>query len=82
MSQRAIPPIALALLEEYGSEMRHKGADILFMDKAAKRRLARAFGGRRAIRLLDPVLNSYAVIADGYVLTVAPKTKRFRRDAN
>ncbi|WP_353230626.1 hypothetical protein [Novosphingobium sp.] len=82
MIHRAIPPIAVALLEEYGSEIRHNGADILFMDKAAKRRLARAFGGRRALRLLEPVLNSYAVIADGYVLTVATKTKRFRRDSN
>ncbi len=81
MSQRAIPPIAVSLLEEFGSEMRHNGADILFMDKAAKRRLTKAFGGRRALRMLEPVLDSYAVIADGKVITVAPKTKRFRRDS-
>jgi hypothetical protein len=82
MAQRAKPLFALALLEEFGSEIRHKGADILFMDKATKRRVAKAFGGRRAIRLLEPVFNSFAVLGDGKVITVARKTKRFRRDDN
>lgn len=82
MSQRSIPPLAISLLEEFGSVMRHKGADILFMDKAAKRRLAKAFGGRRSLRMLEPILDCYAPIVDGQVLTVCHRTKRFRRDCN
>lgn len=80
MSQRAIPPYAIQLLDEFGSEMRHDGADILFMDKAAKRRLAKAFGGRRALRMIEPILNSYVVVESGTVITVGHKTRRFRRD--
>lgn len=82
MAQRSIPPIALTLLEQFGSEMRHHGADVLFMDKAARRRIADAFGGDRALRMLGPVLDSYAVLAGGSVITVGHRTKRLRRDVS
>jgi hypothetical protein len=80
MQQRSVPQFALSLLEQFGSEMRHGDADILFMDKAAKRRLQRAVGGRRALRMIEPILDVYAVVEGDTVITVAHKTQRFRRD--
>jgi hypothetical protein len=82
MQQRAIPELVIEMFERFGSEMRHAGADILFIDKAAKKRIARAFGGQRASRVLEPWLNCYVCMANGCVITVAHRTNRLKRDCS
>jgi hypothetical protein len=80
LQQRAIPPFMLELLERFGSEMRCDGAERLFFDKAAVRRLQRHMGGRRSLRHVEPWLNVYVVIGDnGRLVTAAHRTKRFNR---
>ena len=79
MQQRAIPALALEMLERYGTSMRHDGHDVLFMDKAARKQVAAAFGGRRACRVLEPWLNSYLRVEGGVVITVAHRTRRLKR---
>lgn len=77
--QRSIPPFAIELFERYGSACRHDGADILFMDRKARKQIASAFGGARALRYVAPLLDAYAVVENGMVITLAHRTKRFKR---
>ena len=71
LQQRAIPPFMVDLLERFGSENRCNGADRLFFDKAARKRIERHLGGRRGLRLVERWLNSYAVVSDdGAIVTV------------
>lgn len=77
--QRSIPPLAVELFERFGSSCRHGGADVLFMDKKARKQIASEFGGARALRFLEPLLNAYAVVESGKVITLAHRTKRFKR---
>lgn len=78
--QRSLPPFVVSLFEAYGAECRHSGADVLFMNKASRRRMAADFGGKRALRMVEPFLDSYAVIEGGRVITLAHRTVRLRRD--
>lgn len=77
--QRSIPPFAMELFERYGACCRHDGADVLFMDKQARKQIARDFGGARALRFVEPLLDAYAVVEDGKVVTLGHRTKRFKR---
>ena len=52
---------------------------MLFMDKQARKRIARDFGGSRALRFVEPLLNAYAVLENGRVITLAHRTKRLKR---
>ena len=71
LQQRAIPPFVVDLLERCGSTMRSGGADLLFFDKAAKKRLQRHLGGARSLRVVEKWLGVYAVFSDnGHVVTV------------
>ena len=80
MQQRAIPPFIVELLERFGSELRCGGADQLFFDKAARRRLEHHMGGRRSLRHVEPWLNVYLVISDnGRLITVAHRSGRLNR---
>jgi hypothetical protein len=81
MQQRAIPPMAVEMFERFGSSMRHQGADVLYFDKAARKRIGRAFGGARGCRGLDYWLDAYVVSKNGMVITVAHRTRRFKRDS-
>ena len=78
-TQRSIPPLAVELFERYGAWPRHDGADVLFMDKQARKRIARDFGGARALRYVEPLLNKYAVVENGPVITLAHRSKRLKR---
>jgi hypothetical protein len=70
LQQRAIPPYVIEFLERFGTEARCGGADRLFFDKAARKRLERHMGGPRALRHVEPWLNLYVVIGDnGRVIT-------------
>lgn len=77
--QRAIPPIVIDLLDQFGArEPAGEGAWKLFFDKAARRRF-RAYAGQLASSL-EQHLDVYAVIAqDGNVITVAHRIDRINR---
>ena len=79
MQQRGIPHSALECLLDYGRiQYDHRGAAIVFLDKAARRRLARDLKNRPLPR--DKHLDAYAVIAtDGTVTTVGHRYKRIPR---
>jgi len=79
MQQRGIPHSALECLLDYGRiQYDHRGAAIVFLDKAARRRLARDLKNRPLPR--DKHLDAYAVIAtDGTVKTVGHRYKRIPR---
>ncbi|MCZ2114854.1 MAG: hypothetical protein LC131_13645 [Anaerolineae bacterium] len=77
MQQRAIPPVVVAALVAYGrGEHDHRGATVLYFNKAARRRLAR----KQLDRALERHLDAYAVVTgDGEVITVGHRDKRIRR---
>lgn len=80
LRQRAIPPFVVDLLECCGSTIRCGGADRLFFDKAAKKRLERHLGGARSLRVVEKWLGVYAVISDnGSVVTAGHRSKRINR---
>jgi hypothetical protein len=80
LQQRAIPPFVLELLERCGSTTRCGGADRLFFDKAARKRLERHLGGARSLRVVEKWLNVYAVFNEhGSVVTVGHRSKRINR---
>lgn len=55
LQQRAIPPFMIELLEPFGSETRCDGAERLFFDEAARKRLERHMDGPRSLRHVEPV---------------------------
>ena len=78
--QRAVPPLISDLLVDYGSSMRHDGADVYFFDKQSRGRLKRALGGHRGLDIIARWLNTYVVLGeDGDVITVARRTTRLKR---
>jgi len=77
--QRAIAPMVIDLLLQFGStEKAGDGASRVFFDKAARRRLD-AYAGPLA-PLLRQHLDLYAVMAaNGNVITVAHRLERIHR---
>lgn len=78
MQQRAIRADALECLLEYGREaFDHRGGVILYLDKAARRRIARDGAlGQSASKKLD----LYAILGDdGRVRTVGHRYRRILR---
>ena len=81
MQQRAIPPFVVELLERFGASARSGGADRLYFDKASRKRLRHHFGGDRSLRLVEPWLEAFIVVADGGpVVTAGHRTDRIQRD--
>ncbi|WP_281854622.1 hypothetical protein [Acetobacter pasteurianus] len=77
---RATLPLFESLLLDYGTRMRTAGADIVFLDKAARKRLCHAVGGKRGLRLLERHLNQYLVVSDeGQIITTGHRTRRINR---
>jgi len=80
LQQRAIPPLVVDLLMQFGTASRANGAERLMFDKSAVRRLRHHLGGDRGLKVMERWLNVYAVVGDnGFVVTAAHKSKRFRR---
>lgn len=80
LQQRGIPPLLIDVLDQFGSVMRCGGAERVFFDKAAKRRLRTHPDGRRILQIAERWLRVYAVVGDdGFVVTVAHQHRRFRR---
>jgi hypothetical protein len=80
MKQRCISAEALDFLLEYGREtFDHRGhAVILYFDKRARRKLARAQPGRKD---LERVARCYAVLSrEGEVITAGHRYRRIGRN--
>jgi hypothetical protein len=80
MQQRGIGADALADLLAYGRAVHdHRGAQIVYFDRAARRQLAKE-QGEQALRRLGKRLAAYAVIgSDGEVRTVGHRIRRIHR---
>jgi hypothetical protein len=79
LRQRGIPATAIDCLEDFGHIRHdHRGAEILYMDHRS-RRVARRAMGDVAYRRVEKLMNVYAVVADGRVVTVGHRTRRLRR---
>lgn len=78
--QRAIPPMLIDLLMQFGArESAGDGASKMYFDKAARRKI-KAYAGPLA-RMLNEHLDVYAVVSsENKVITTAHRTGRiFRR---
>ncbi len=79
LRQRGIPADALDCLESYGHVRHdHRGAEILYMDHRS-RLAARRSMGEAAYKRAEKLMNVYAVVADGKVVTVGHRTRRVNR---
>jgi hypothetical protein len=79
MQQRAISAEALERLLDFGS-VKHlaRDKDIVFFDKKAKKRLAKA--DKALAREADRLVRTYAVLGgNGIVITVGHRYRRVRR---
>ena len=78
LQQRAIPSEAVDALLAYGERRRRKGADIYFLDRKSRGRVAQALGSQR-YRRIERALNTYLVIADnGCLITAAHRHRRLK----
>ena len=80
MQQRGRPSTVIECLLDYGKlEHDHRGGAIVYLDKAARRRLARE-RGKLVAQSLGKRLDAYAVVGtDGIVVTVGHRYKRIWR---
>ena len=77
--QRAVPPLVVDWLMAYGSKERHRGANVYFLDKGARRTLKKEIGSLPYKRMED-LLDAYVVVSDDdKIITVAKRYKRLRR---
>ena len=78
IQQRGIPAQAVDVLLSYGRRRRHRGADVYFLDKPARTRVASSIG-RSAFTKIERALNSYVVVSDdGAVITAAHRLQRLK----
>ena len=80
VQQRAIPPVILQWLADYGTESHDgRGGIKRFFDHRSRKRLAREVGST-VIRRLESYLDTYLVeTIDGTVITAGHRTGRMRR---
>ena len=79
MQQRGISANVLERLIEFGvTRHDHRGCEILFFNKTARRRLASRLGAA-TVKSMERQLNAYAVLGiNGAVVTVGHRVKRIR----
>jgi uncharacterized protein (DUF2252 family) len=76
--QRGISKEIVDVLLSYGARRHRHGAEVCFMDRAARRQAAACLGRERFARIADR-LNSYVVLADdGAIVTAAPRLNRMK----
>ena len=77
--QRGIPPLVVDLLLQFGRrEYDHAGAEVVYFDRRSKKRIESYVGG--LIGKLSEHLDSYAVVADGKIITVGTRLKRINHN--
>lgn len=75
--QRSISSEVVDALLSYGERRRHDGADVYYLTKAARSRVAGALGTQ--YRMMERALNSYIVVSDdGQVITAARRYRRLK----
>lgn len=73
-----MPPFAVGLLLDYGAAMRHDGAEVRFVDKAARRLIRREIGGGEHAAV-ENFLHGYVVRGDdGQVITIGWRNGRLK----
>ena len=76
--QRGVSPFVIDLLLRFGRrEHDHRGAEIVFFDRRAKKEIEGYTGG--IIGKLSEQMDSYAVVSDGCVITVGVRYKKINR---
>jgi hypothetical protein len=78
--QRAIPPLVLQWLDQFGEEQYDgHGAIIRYFSRASRREMEREFGSN-PIKKMSEFLDAYKVEShDGTVITTGYLTKRIKR---
>lgn len=75
IQQRGIPPLVVDLLLQFGQrEHDHHGAEIYYFDKSSRNRIKKYSWD--IIGKLSEHLQSYAVLADGNIITVGTRYKK------
>lgn len=77
--QRQIPPKVVEWLFEYGAVNHSAGVELWHFDKKAKQRLGKDLG-RSVVQHLGKLLETYAVVKDGVVITAGYRFKRLKKD--
>lgn len=78
IQQRGIPHAAVDAILAYGRRRRHHGADVYFLDKKSRQRMAQSLGSKTYSKL-EHSLNSYLVVGDdGAVITAAHRLGRLK----
>lgn len=76
--QRGISPFVIDLLLRFGRRQHdHRGAEVVFFDRRAKKEVERYTGG--AIGKLSEHMDSYAVISEGFVVTAGVRCRKVNR---
>ncbi len=75
--QRRVPQAIIDWLFEFGSVESQNGSELLHFDKKARHRLACAVGSPIVVRL-GKLLDTYAVVSGGEVVTLGYRFKRIR----
>lgn len=76
--QRGIKQEVIDVLLDYGETGRHRGADVVYMDRQSRLRAKRELGRRVYARLADQ-LNAYLVVSDeGSIITGARRLQRLK----
>ena len=81
LQQRSIPPLVVDLLDLYGARQpAGRGAEMVYMDKAAQRRMRQVLGGA-AVAALQPLLSAYLIESEsGQVITAGWRCTRVQRE--
>lgn len=81
LQQRSIPLLVADLLDRYGArQSAGPGAEIVYMDKAARRRIREDLG-IAAVAALQPLLCAYLIESEGgHVITAGWRQGRIQRD--
>jgi hypothetical protein len=69
--QRCVPEIALILLDQFGArEPAGSGAERVYFDKKAWKKVERAFGSW-PLKKMEQLRRVYTIVADGTIVTIA-----------
>lgn len=78
IQQRGIPSSAVDAILAFGCRKRHHGADVYFLDRQSRSRVANSLG-RKQYAKIERSLDSYLVVSDdGAIITAAHRKQRLK----